>query len=243
MHASCHNPTGADLTLAQWQTLTALLQERRLVPFLDLAYQGFGEGLDADAAGLRMVTETLPESLIAVSNSKNLGLYRERVGALIVIAESAQRADAVQSHVLQIARGIYSMPPDHGAAIAACIFADAVLRRHMDAELTQPCAGACTRCARCWPASLREATGDRSFDFIESQHGMFSLLGISRSAVEALRETHHIYMIDDSRMNLAGIMPHNAAYVARVDRCRTICSDGPRRTCPSVIGARRRRGC
>lgn len=214
VHGSCHNPTGADLTLAQWQTLTALLQERRLVPFVDLAYQGFGEGLDADAAGLRMVTETLPESLIAVSNSKNLGLYRERVGALVVIAESAQRADAVQSHVLQIARGMYSMPPDHGAAVAACIFADAVLRRTWEAELTQM-RRRMHEMRALLASELREAVGDRSFDFIESQHGMFSLLGISRSAVEALRETHHIYMVDDSRINVAGIMPHNAAYVAR----------------------------
>jgi aspartate aminotransferase len=125
IHACCHNPTGADLLPAQWDALAELLQRRSLFPFLDLAYQGFGASLEADAAAVRMVAERLPEALIAISYSKNLGLYRERVGALISVSENAERADAVQSHVLQIARSIYSMPPDHGAAIAARIFADA----------------------------------------------------------------------------------------------------------------------
>jgi len=213
VHASCHNPAGADLNLEQWQILTELLQRRRLVPFLDLAYQGFGAELHADVAGVRLVTQTLPESLIAVSNSKNLGLYRERVGALIVIAENESRADAVQSHVLQIARSIYSMPPDHGAAIAACIFADPVLRHGWVAELEQM-RRRMQEMRALLAAHLRDATRDRSFDFIEAQHGMFSLLGVSRTAVEALRETHHIYMLADSRINVAGIMPHNVAYVA-----------------------------
>ena len=213
LHASCHNPTGADLTQGQWRTLAELMQQRRLVPFLDLAYQGFGADLAADVAGVRFITEALPESLIAVSNSKNLGLYRERVGALIVIGENDSRADAVRSHVLQIARSIYSMPPDHGAAIAACIFADPNLRQGWQAELEQMRARL-REMRTLLAAHLREATRDGSFDFIENQHGMFSLLGVSRTAVEALRETHHIYMLDDSRMNIAGIMPHNVAYLA-----------------------------
>ena len=214
IHACCHNPTGADLDLRQWQTLTALLERRRLVPFLDLAYQGFGADLDADAAGVRLVTDHVPEALVAVSYSKNLGLYRERVGVLLVIGENPDRADAVQSHVLQIARGIYSMPPDHGAAIAARIFTDAALRKDWITEL----AAMRTRIAdmRALLASeLRTATGGGTFDFIQTQRGMFSLLGVSPEAVERLREEHHIYMTADSRMNLAGIMPHNAAYVAR----------------------------
>lgn len=213
IHACCHNPTGADLSAAQWQEVVELLERRRLIPFLDLAYQGFGEDLPADAAGVRLVAERLPESLIAVSFSKNLGLYRERVGALIVVSESESRADAVQSHVLQIARSIYSMPPDHGAAIAAQIFADAVLRQEWIAELAamrDRIRGMRTELAK----HLRAVTGDASFDFIQTQRGMFSLLGVSGTAVERLREIHHIYMTADSRMNLAGIMPHNVAYVA-----------------------------
>jgi aspartate aminotransferase len=117
IHACCHNPTGADLEPHQWRAVADLLERRRLVPFLDLAYQGFASSLGDDAAAVRMVAERVPEALIAVSFSKNLGLYRERVGALIAVSESASRADAVQSHMLHIARSIYSMPPDHGAAI------------------------------------------------------------------------------------------------------------------------------
>jgi aspartate aminotransferase len=213
IHACCHNPTGADLNPEQWQAVADLLEQRRLVPFLDLAYQGFGSSLDQDAAAVRMVVERVPEALIAVSFSKNLGLYRERVGGLIVISENAARADAVQSHMLHIARSIYSMPPDHGAAIAARIFAEPPLRREwiqeLDAMRTR------IQDMRTLLAKrLQEVTGDNAFDFIRTQHGMFSLLGVSREAVERLREKHHIYMTADSRMNLAGIMPNNVTYVA-----------------------------
>jgi aspartate aminotransferase len=213
IHACCHNPSGADLDAAQWQALADLLQRRRLVPFLDLAYQGFGSSLEQDAAAVRMVVERVPEALIAVSFSKNLGLYRERVGGLIVVSENAARADAVQSHMLHIARSIYSMPPDHGAAIAARIFADPILKggwiQELDAMRTR-----IQEMRGLLAGKLRELTGDDSFDFIRTQHGMFSLLGVSREAVEQLREKHHIYMTADSRMNLAGIMPGNVAYVA-----------------------------
>ncbi|HZE45216.1 MAG TPA: amino acid aminotransferase [Steroidobacteraceae bacterium] len=213
IHACCHNPAGADLDPAQWQAVAELLERRRLVPFLDLAYQGFGSSLDQDAAAVRMVVERVPEALIAVSFSKNLGLYRERVGGLIVISENAARADAVQSHMQHIARSIYSMPPDHGAAIAAKIFAEPPLRREwiqeLDAMRTR------IQDMRTLLAKrLQEVTGDEAFDFIRTQHGMFSLLGVSREAVERLREKHHIYMTSDSRMNLAGIMPDNVSYVA-----------------------------
>ena len=213
IHACCHNPTGADLSLLQWQALAELLERRRLVPFMDLAYQGFGTTLEDDVAGVRLVAERVPEALIAVSFSKNLGLYRERAGALIVISENEPHAAAVHSHVLQIARSIYSMPPDHGAAIAAHIFANAALRQEWIGELE----AMRTRIAdmrALLAVELRKATGEDSFNFIRTQRGMFSLLGISRAAVQRLRETHHIYMTADSRMNLAGILPHNAAYVA-----------------------------
>lgn len=213
IHACCHNPTGADLDPAQWQELTQLLKRRRLVPFLDLAYQGFASGLDADVAGVRLVAEQVPEALIAVSFSKNLGLYRERVGALITVGENPARADAALSHVLQIARSIYSMPPDHGAAIAAHIFASAKLKAEWIEELRlmrERIADMRGLLAR----ELRKATGDDGFDFLRTQRGMFSMLGVSTQAVERLRDKHHIYMLADSRMNLAGLMPHNAGYVA-----------------------------
>jgi aspartate aminotransferase len=213
VHACCHNPTGADLAPEQWRSLIALLQRRRLVPFLDLAYQGFGEDLNADVAGVRLLAEQLPEVLIATSYSKNLGLYRERVGALLVVSEDTGRATAVRSHVLQIARSIYSMPPDHGAAIAACIFTDPALRGAWVAELAAMRARI-TGMRALLAEHLAAATGTADFDFIRSQRGMFSLLGVSPALVGRLREQHHIYMTADSRMNLAGIMPHNVAYVA-----------------------------
>jgi aspartate aminotransferase len=213
IHVCCHNPTGADLTPAQWVTLAELLQRRDLLPFLDLAYQGFGSSLDDDAAAVRMIAQRLPEALVAISYSKNLGLYRERVGALISISENAERADAVQSHVLQIARSIYSMPPDHGAAIAAKIFADSTLRRDWLLEL-DAMRSRFQEMRALLTSNLRDTTAGGDFDFIAGQRGMFSLLGVSPSSVERLREKHHIYMTDDSRMNLAGIMPHNVRYVA-----------------------------
>jgi aspartate/tyrosine/aromatic aminotransferase len=213
VHACCHNPTGADLDLAQWRQLTDLLLRRRLIPFLDLAYQGFGVDLETDAGGVRLVAEQVPEALIAVSYSKNLGLYRERVGALIAIGENENRADAIMSHMLHIARSIYSMPPDHGAAIAAHIFADAALNSLWLEELAAM-RTRITDMRQLLAQQLRRVTGEDSFDFIRTQHGMFSLLGVSSEAVLRLREKHHIYMLSDSRMNLAGVTPDNAGYVA-----------------------------
>ncbi|HXO89151.1 MAG TPA: amino acid aminotransferase [Candidatus Acidoferrales bacterium] len=213
IHACCHNPTGADLDAEQWRAVTELLLRRKLVPYLDLAYQGFGVSLEADAAPIRMIAERVPEALIAVSFSKNLGLYRERVGGLIVISENAARADAVQSHMLHIARSIYSMPPDHGAAIAARVFAEPGLRQQWVQEL-EAMRTRILDMRTLLASRLQQVTGGDSFDFIRTQHGMFSLLGVPPDAVERLRERHHIYMTADSRMNLAGIMPDNVAYVA-----------------------------
>jgi aspartate/tyrosine/aromatic aminotransferase len=213
IHGCCHNPSGADLNLEQWQTVADLLLRRHLVPFLDLAYQGFGAGLDSDAAGVRLVAEQVPEALIAVSFSKNLGLYRERVGALITLGETEERGAAMLSHVLQIARGIYSMPPDHGAAIAAHIFASGSLKSQWIGELGAMC-GRIEAMRALLSQQLKDVTGDESFDFLRTQRGMFSLLGVSSAVVDRLRDRHHIYMLPDSRMNLAGIMPHNVGYVA-----------------------------
>jgi aspartate aminotransferase len=213
IHACCHNPTGADLQPDQWQALADLLLRRKLIPFLDLAYLGFASSLDDDAAAVRMIAERVPEALIAVSFSKNLGLYRERVGALIVVSENQTRAAAVLSHTLQMARGMYSMPPDHGAAIAARIFLDPPLKREWLREL-ESMRARIQEMRTLLAQRLKSLTGDGSFDFIGAQRGMFSLLGVSPQAVDRLRERHHIYMTTDSRMNLAGILPHNVDYVA-----------------------------
>jgi len=213
VHACCHNPTGADLESQQWDTLIGTLQRRRLVPFLDLAYQGFGAGLEADAEPVRRVASELPEMLLAVSFSKSLGLYRERTGALICVADTAARADAMRSHVLQIARSIYSMPPDHGAAIAARIFADPALSASWHAEL-ESMRKRIDSMRALLADELQKARAGADFGFLRTQRGMFSLLGVTGEQVAVLREKHHVYMSADSRMNLAGVMPHNVGYLA-----------------------------
>jgi aspartate aminotransferase len=213
VHACCHNPTGADLEPQQWDALIETLQRRRLVPFLDLAYQGFGAGLQADAEPVRRIATELPEMLLAVSFSKNLGLYRERTGALICVADTAARADAIRSHMLQIARSIYSMPPDHGAAIAARIFADPTLTAAWHKEL-ESMRARIVAMRTLLAEQLHRARAGGDFGFLRTQRGMFSLLGITNEQVTVLREKHHVYMTADSRMNLAGVMPHNVEYLA-----------------------------
>jgi aspartate/tyrosine/aromatic aminotransferase len=213
LHGCCHNPTGADLEPPQWDELIGTLERRRLVPFLDLAYQGFGAGLQADAEAVRRIAQRLPEMLLAVSFSKNLGLYRERVGALVCLADSAARAQAARSQVLQIGRGIYSMPPDHGAAIAAHIFADPALSTTWHAEL-EAMRSRIVAMRALLAAALKAARADGDFGFLATQRGMFSLLGLGRAEVAALRDEHHVYMTADSRMNLAGVTTHNVAYLA-----------------------------
>jgi aspartate aminotransferase len=214
LHASCHNPTGADLSQAQWRELLALVKRRELVPFIDMAYQGLGEGLDEDAFGLRLFCAELPEVLCAVSCSKNFGLYRERVGALHFIGSTSAAADAAHSQLVRIARGSWSMPPDHGASVVHTILADDALRQRWVDEVTamrRRIQGLRQEAVR----HLREQCPQRDFGFIGTQRGMFSFLGVSTAQVRALRERHHVYMTDDSRMNIAGLRRENLEYFAR----------------------------
>ena len=214
LHACCHNPTGADLSPAQWRELLELVKRRQLLPFIDMAYQGLGEGLEADAYGMRLFSAELPEVLCAVSCSKNFGLYRERTGALQVINETPAAADAAFSHLVRIARGIWSMPPDHGAAIVHGILAEPTLRTSWQAELAamrQRIQGLRHEVVK----QLRQHCPQRDFGFIATQRGMFSFLGISAGQVRELRERHHVYMTDDSRMNIAGLRAQNLEYFAR----------------------------
>jgi aspartate aminotransferase len=214
LHGSCHNPTGADLAQDEWRAVLELVKRRRLLPFIDLAYQGLGEGLEADSFGLRLLAAELPELLCAVSCSKNFGLYRERTGALHVINDSAKSADATLSQLVKSARGIWSMPPDHGAEIVRRILTEGALREAWEQE-----AGAMrTRIQnlrREVVAQLRAHCPQRDFSFIARQRGMFSFFGISTAQVHALRTQHHIYMTDDSRINIAGLRKENLEYVAR----------------------------
>ena len=214
LHASCHNPTGADLSPPQWRELLALVKRRQLLPFIDMAYQGLGEGADADAFGPRLFCAELPEVLCAVSCSKNFGLYRERTGLLHLISSTTAEASAALSQLVRIARGIWSMPPDHGAAIVHVILGDEALRRQWASEL-EAMRRRIEGLRREVLQQLREHCPQRDFGFITRQKGMFSFFGIDTAQVRALRERHHIYMTDDSRMNIAGLRHENLAYFAR----------------------------
>ena len=214
LQASCHNPTGADLDAGQWQRLAELLGRRGLVPLLDLAYQGLGDGLEADAAGVRLLAERLPELLVAVSCSKNFGLYRERTGAVIALAPSAAAAGIVMGHLQALARRSYSMPPDHGAAIVAAIAANGEFRSRWLSEL-EGMRRRVTGLRQPLAAALKAATGGTRFDFIAKQRGMFSLLGLDAPAVASLKERHHVYIAPDSRINIAGLAEAQIEPLAR----------------------------
>ena len=214
LHASCHNPTGADLEEAQWRTLGAVLERRGLLPFIDMTYQGLGRGLAEDAYGLRLLAEQLPEALIAVSCSKNFGLYRERVGCLLVVGQSGAAAEATLSQLVRIARGLYSMPPDHGAAIVAEILSEEPLRAAWQRELAAMRARI-VQLRTATAAALAAACPRKDFSHLVRQRGMFSYLGLDKDTVRRLREAHHLYMTDDSRINIAGLRPENIPYFAQ----------------------------
>lgn len=213
LHACCHNPTGADLAAPEWDELAGVIEQRRLLPFVDLAYQGLGDDLEADAAGLRILAQRVPEMLLAISCSKNFGLYRERTGALLVLTGTAGAAATVATHQARIARRLYSMPPDHGAAIVARVLGDPQLRARWAAEL----AGMVDRIK-----ALRGLLVDRlatrrpdlDFRWLLEHRGMFSQLGVTPSAVRELRERFHVHTPPDGRVNLAGLDGANVDRVA-----------------------------
>jgi aromatic-amino-acid transaminase len=200
LQACCHNPLGADFTLPQWVELADALNARGIIPFLDLAYQGFGDGIDEDVAGLRTVVERAPEAVIAVSEAKTFGIYRERVGALFVKASETARP-AVMSNLAAIARANYSMPPDHGAAIAREILANAALRQCWRDELDQ----IRTHIKGTRAALAAQRVNSLPMHLIAAQKGMFSTLPLSEAQVATLREQHGIYMTDAARINVAGL--------------------------------------
>jgi aspartate aminotransferase len=213
LHASCHNPTGADLTDAQWRELLGLVKSRNLLPFIDMAYQGLGAGVVEDAYGIRLFCSELPEVTVAVSCSKNFGLYRERTGALHVVTETKTAADAVLTQLVRIARSIYSMPPDHGAAIVHEILDNSGLRESWIEEvgsMRKRIQGLRQEAVR----QLKQACPQRDFGFIATQRGMFSYLGVTVEQVRELQSRHHVYMTDDSRINVAGLRRENLEYFA-----------------------------
>ena len=213
LHGCCHNPCGADLSQDQWNVLANIFEKRGIVPFIDLAYQGLSEGLEEDAYGVRLMAEKLDELVVVTSCSKNLGLYRERVGMTSVVSKDAEQAKAVQSTLGNIARGIYSMPPDHGAAVAGRVLSDPKLRQLWEKELGEMRTRLNTF-RKLFVEKIKERNTSRDFSFIAQEKGMFSFLGLSREQVIQLREEFHVYMVESSRINIAGINQSNIDYVA-----------------------------
>lgn len=213
LHACCHNPTGADLAPAQWQALAETIERRALVPFVDLAYQGFGDDLETDTVGLRTLAARVPELVLAISCSKNFGLYRERTGALVVISRDAGASAAVATHQARLARRMYSMPPDHGAAIVAWLLGDESLRNAWVSEVAAMVAR--MKSLRALLATrLAERLPDHDWSWLTRHRGMFSLMGLDPAQMGALRDQHHIYVPPDGRMNVAGISELNVDYIA-----------------------------
>ncbi|PBB85754.1 amino acid aminotransferase [Mesorhizobium sp. WSM3876] len=215
LHGCCHNPTGANLDAAQWGRVADLVAERGLLPFVDIAYQGFGDGLDADAAGLRLLAAKVPEMVVASSCSKNFAVYRDRVGAAMVMARDSAEADVAMSQMLSAARALYSMPPDHGAAAVRMVLEDATLKADWQAELEQMRLRM-LRLRVAFAEALRRQSNSDRFDFVASHRGMFSRLGLTEAQVERLRTEHAVYMVGDSRINVAGLPEDGMDELAKV---------------------------
>ncbi len=204
LHGCCHNPTGANLSPAQWDIVVESLKRTGAFPLVDLAYLGFGDGIDEDAYGARKIASELPESMIAFSASKNFGLYRERAGVCIAIARDAATADIVSSQMQNIIRGTISQTPDHGAEIVRLILEDKELRSEWAAEL-RDMRERMKRLRVKLAEAIRRKSNSKDFDFIAEHSGMFSLLGLPGEVVQKLKTEDAVYMINDSRINVAGI--------------------------------------
>ncbi|MEM6635669.1 MAG: amino acid aminotransferase [Pseudomonadota bacterium] len=213
LHGCCHNPTGANLNPTQWEALIALLAQTGATPFIDIAYQGFGDGLDADADATRKVAASVPETVIAASCSKNFGIYRERTGILIAVAPEADRS-LTQSTLAYLNRQNFSFPPDHGSRLVTMILQDTTLRTAWESEL-EHVRNYMLELRQQLAEALRAASGSDRFSFLAEHRGMFSRLGAAPDKVEKLRTDHAIYMVGDSRMNIAGLNPQSIPILAK----------------------------
>ena len=208
LHGCCHNPTGLDFDQAQWKQIASLLAERKLIPFIDLAYQGLGDGLEQDAEATRLILNSVDEALIAYSCDKNFGLYRERVGALYLVSRNPEELKIADGNMAALARVNWSMPPDHGAAIVRVILESAELTEVWRQELLQ-------MCTRINGNRNALASAHPELEFIAKQRGLFSNLSMSKDTAVALRNKHGIYMADSGRMNLAGMQPTDAKAIVK----------------------------
>jgi aspartate aminotransferase len=214
LHGCCHNPTGANLNLTQWGKVADKLQERGAIPFIDIAYQGFGDGLDEDAAGVRLMASKCPEMMIAASCSKNFGIYRERTGIVMAIGADASTREVTQGNLAFLNRQNFSFPPDHGARLVTMILSDPELKAEWMAELEEVRLGM-LKLRQQLADELQRLSGSDRFGFVAEHRGMFSRMGATPEQVMALREKHAIYMVGDSRINIAGLNEKTVPILAK----------------------------
>lgn len=214
LHGCCHNPTGADLSKSQWQEIATLAGEIGFLPFVDTAYQGFGDGIEKDAYGLRLLAENVDEVIVAASCSKNFGLYRERVGLAAIICKDEKTKNIAQSQIQSVARGIYSMPPSYGGALVDIILKDKDLYSMWSKEV-DVMRNRMVLLREMLVSNLNNQGVDKDFSFINTQKGMFSFLCIPPEQVQLLRKDHSIYFVDSSRVNIAGINQNNVEILAK----------------------------
>lgn len=212
LHGCCHNPSGADLNREQWQAIRDVALKQGFTVFIDLAYQGLGDGLEEDVYGVRLLAESLPELIVVSSCSKNFGLYRERTGAATVICENDIQASAANTLLAASARANYSMPPDHGAAIVEAVMNTPALHDDWEMELKEM-RDRINGLRSLLVSRLREAGVDQDFSFIEREKGMFSFLGVSKEQVQSLINDYSIYLVNSSRINVASINDDNIDYL------------------------------
>lgn len=208
LHGCCHNPTGMDLSVEQWAEIADAVSEKKLVPIVDFAYQGFAEGVDEDAKGLRQLCKEGQDLFVCSSFSKNFGLYNERVGALTLVAGSSEAADAAFSHLKLNIRRCYSNPPSHGGSIVTTVLSDANLSKEWEDEV-RAIRERIKQMRQLFVDTLKAKGVEQDFSFITRQNGMFSMSGLNKEQVETLREKYAIYIVGSGRINVAGMTPDN----------------------------------
>jgi aromatic-amino-acid transaminase len=214
LHGCCHNPTGANLNETQWGLVADLLLEKGAIPFIDIAYQGFGDGLQEDAFGTRLLASKFPEMFIAASCSKNFGIYRERCGLILAVSETAEANTITQGNLSYVNRQNFSFPPDHGARLVTMVLTDPELRADWAAELEAVRLGM-LKARQGLADALRVECGSDRFGFLADHRGMFSRIGATEAQVDQLRDEHGIYMVFDSRLNIAGVTQDKIETIAK----------------------------
>ena len=214
LHGCCHNPTGANLKAPEWDAVIELLLKSGATPMIDIAYQGFGDGLEEDASGVRKLVNSVPETIIAASCSKNFGIYRERTGLLIVVSHDKDARDLNQSTLAFLNRQNFSFPPDHGARLVTMVLSDQELKRSWMEELEAVRTSMLSLRTQL-ATELEKLSGSNRFGFLADHRGMFSRLGASPEQVNELRENHAVYMIGDSRLNIAGLNSKTVPVLAK----------------------------